>query len=145
MTRCLPSKRTRSDPEAFRNQTVLAVKTSVQPECLIRIPASDSVSVFPKAWIKLLQNRPGSDQDVLVRVWPNTSGQEASWCAGNIGPCFWQDATGPIPVSHFQTQLRSSSEVPDRIVQNQPGSHLVLADCVRVWPKGSGPEASRGQ
>ncbi len=28
-------------------------------------------------------------------------------------------------------------------MQNQPGSDLVLADCVRFWPNGSGPEASR--
>ena len=28
------------------------------------------------------------------------------------------------------------------IVQNQPGSDLVLADCVRFWPNRSGPEAS---
>ena len=29
-----------------------------------------------------------------------------------------------------------------RFVQNQPGFSLVLADCVRFWLKGSGPEAS---
>ena len=28
-------------------------------------------------------------------------------------------------------------------VQNQPGSDFILADCVRFWPNGSGPEASR--
>ena len=27
--------------------------------------------------------------------------------------------------------------------QDQAGSDLVLADCVRFWPNGSGPEASR--
>ena len=27
-------------------------------------------------------------------------------------------------------------------MQNQPGSDLVLADCVRFWPNGSGPETS---
>ena len=90
-----------------------------------------------------VQNRPGSDLDGLVRVWPNTSGLEASWCAGIIWPGFWQDATGPLPVSHFQTRFRSSTDVPDNIVQNHPGSCLVLADCVRFWPNGSGPEASR--
>jgi len=37
--------------------------------------------------------------DGLVRVWPNTSGLEASWCTGIIGSGFWQDATGPLPVS----------------------------------------------
>ena len=48
-----------------------------------------------------------------------------------------------ILVSHFQTRFRSSRDTPDKIVQNQPGSNLVLADCVRFWPNGSGPEASR--
>ena len=41
-------------------------------------------------------------------------------------------------------QLRSSTDVPDHIVQNQPGSDLVLADCVTFWPNGSGPDTSRG-
>ena len=49
-------------------------------------------------------------------------------------------ATSPLSVSHFQTRLRSC---PDHIVQNHFGSDLVLADCVRFWPNGSGPEASR--
>ena len=74
---------------------------------------------------------------------PNASGLEASWYAGIIWPGFWQDATGPQPVSHFQTLFRSSTDVPDNIVQNQTGSDLVLADCVRFWPNGSGPDASQ--
>ena len=28
-------------------------------------------------------------------------------------------------------------------MENQPGTDLVLADCVRLGPNGSGPEASR--
>ena len=90
-----------------------------------------------------VQNRPGSDLDGLVRVWLNASGLKASWCAGIIWTGFWQDATSPLPVSHFQVRFRSSTDVPDNIVQNQPGSDLVLSDCVRLWPNGSGPEASR--
>ena len=90
----------------------------------------------------IVHNRPGSDLDGLVRVWPNASGLETRWCAGIIGPGFWQDATGPLPVSHFQTRFRSSIDIPDNTVQNQPGSDLVLADGVRFWPNGSGPEAS---
>ena len=91
----------------------------------------------------IVQNRPGSDLDGVVRVWLNVSGLEASRCAGIIWPGFWQGATGPLPVPHFQTWFRSSTDAPDIIVQNQPGSDLVLADCVRFWPNGSGPEASR--
>ena len=75
-----------------------------------------------------------------MRVWPNTSGLGASRCAGIIWPGFWQDTTGPLPVSHFQTRFRSSTDT----VQNQPRSDVVvLADCVRFWPNGSCPEASR--
>ena len=91
----------------------------------------------------ILQNRPGSYLNGLVSVWPNASGLEASWCAGIIWPGFWQDATGPLPVFQFQTRFRSPTDVLDNTVQNQPGSDSVLADCVRFWPNGSGPEASR--
>ena len=101
-------------------------------------------SVFSKEGIDhIVQIRPGSDLDGLVRVWPNTSGLEASRCAGIIWPGFCQDATGPLPVSHFKTRFRSSTDIPNNIVQNQPRSDLVLADCVRFWPNGSGPEATR--
>ena len=75
----------------------------------IRLPESISVPFFQRRpgsyWAK---QRPGSDLDGLVRVWPNTFGLETSWCTGIIGPGFWQDATGPLTVSHFQTRFRSS-------------------------------------
>ena len=102
-------------------------------------------SVFSKQGVvHIVQNRPGSDLNGLVRVWPNVSGLEASRCAGIIWPGFWQDANGPLPVSDFLTRFRSSTDVPDNTVQNQLGSDLVLADCVRLWPNGSGPpEASQ--
>ena len=90
-----------------------------------------------------VQNRPGSDLDGLVRVWLNVSGLEASRCAGIIWPGFWQDATGLLPVSDFLIQFRSSTDILDNIVQNQPWSNLVLADCVRFWPNRPGLEASR--
>ena len=48
-----------------------------------------------------VQNRPGFDLDGLARVWPNTCGVKASWCARIIGPGFWQDATDSLRVSHF--------------------------------------------
>ena len=96
---------------------------------------------FKEGMDHIVQNRRGSDLDGLV--WPNASGLEASWFAETIWHDFWQDATDPLPVSHFQTRFRYSTDVPDNIVPNQPGSDLVLADCVRFWPNGSGPEASR--
>ena len=60
-------------------------------------------SVFSKEGMNhIVQNRPESDLDGLSKVWPNPSGLEASCCAGVIGPGFWQDATGPLPVSTFR-------------------------------------------
>ena len=88
-------------------------------------------------------NQLRSNLDSLVRAWQNTSGLEGSQCAGIIGPGFWQDATSPLPVSHFQTWFRSSTDVLDNTVQNQPRSNLVLVDCVRFWPNRSSLEASQ--
>ena len=141
--------------------------TRIGPDriCRIRPPSSFSVPVLQRRHGHTVQNRPGSDLNGLVRFWPNTSGLEASRCAGIIGPGFWQDATGPLPVSHFWTQFRSSPDVPDNIIQKHPGSGLVLADCqvlakriqsgskpvcnnhpARLWPmlpSRSGPDANR--
>ena len=109
-------------------------------------------SDFPHPFQLFFQRRHGSwfilcktDRirlDGLFRFWQNAFGLEASWCAEIIRPSFWQDATSPLPVWHFQTWFRSSTDVPDNTEQNQPRSNLVLADCVRFWPNRSGPEAS---
>ena len=125
----------------------MAITASVQPESgRIVYTRSDFPHPFQFRSSKegmdhTVQNRPRSDLDGLVRVWPNASGLEASRCAGIIWLGFWQNATGPLPVSHFQTRFRSSTDVPDNIVRNQSGSDLVLANCVRFWPNRSGPEA----
>ena len=50
-----------------------------------------------------MQNRPRSDRDGLAMVWLHSSGLKASRCAGIIRPGFWQDATGPLLVSHFHS------------------------------------------
>ena len=145
----IPSKRAGSDPKALWLRPVMAVTASVQPEsgrivyAGCEFPRPFQVRFSKAGKDHIAQNRPGSDLDGLVRVWPNRSGQEASLCARIIGSGFWQDATGPLPVSRFQTRFRSSRDVPDNIVQNQPVSGSVLADCVRFWPNRSGPEASR--
>ena len=116
------------------------------------------ISVFSKkAWILLCKTDPdriwmgsgfGRTRLSGLEAWSGfgrtrLSGLEASRCAGISRPGFWQDATGPLPVPLFQTRFRSSTDVPDKTVPNQPGSDLVLADCVRFWPNGSGPEASQ--
>ena len=67
-----------------------------------------------------VQNRPGSDLDGLARVCLNSSGLKASRCAGISGSGFWQDATGPLPVSHFQTRFRSSTDVRILLCQTGP-------------------------
>ena len=121
----------------------MAITASVQPESgRIVYARSDFPHPIQFRFSKegmdyIVQNRPGSGLDGLVRVWPNASGLEASWGVRIIGPGFWQGTTGPLLVCHFQTQLQSSTDVPDHIVQNQPGSHLVLSDCARFWPNGS--------
>ena len=56
---------------------------------------------------------------------------------------FWQNVTRLLLVSHSQTWLHSSTDGLDHTVQNQLGSNLVLADCVRFWPDGSSLEASQ--
>ena len=127
----------------------MAIGASMQPESARMVYArSDFPHLIQFCFSKegmdhIVQNRPGSGLDGLVRVWPNASDLEGNWCAGIIGPGFWQDATGPLPFSHFQTRFRSSTDVSNNIVQTQPGSDLVLADCVRFWPNGSGPEPNR--
>ena len=121
---------------------------SLRPACSQNRAGSDFPHPFQLRFSKegmghTVQNRPGSEMDGLVRVWPDTSGLKASRCTGITWPGFWQDATRLLLVSHFQTRLRSSTDVPDNIIQKQPGSDLVLADCVRFWPNGSGPEESQ--
>ena len=102
-----PSKHAGSDPEAFWLRPVMAITASVQPEMgRIVYAGSNFPHLFPFRFCKdgmdhIVQNRPGSDVDGLVRVWPKTSGLEASQCARIIWPGFWQGATVPLPVSHF--------------------------------------------
>ena len=103
----LPSKHAGSDQEAFWLRPVMAIADSMQPESArIVYAGSDFPHPFQLRFSKegmdhVVQNRPGSDLDGLVRVWLNTSGLEASRCAGITWPGFWQDTTGPLPVSHF--------------------------------------------
>ena len=84
-------------------QPVMAITASVQPESGQIIYAwSDFPHPIQFCFSKegmdhSVQNRPWSDVDGLVRVWPNVSGLEASQWVGIIGPGFWQD--GSLPVS----------------------------------------------
>ena len=65
----------------------------------------------------------------------------------NISDIQWIFFFRILPVAryqfpHFQTWLHSTESL-DHTVQNQPGSDLVLAACVRFWPDRAGLEASQ--
>ena len=62
-----------------------------------------------------------------------------------------QESSGPVLAKRYQPAtsfpLSDSVAVFHRrpgsyIVQNQPGSELVVADCVKVWPNRSDPETT---
>ena len=97
----------------------MAIMARVQPESGWIVYAwSNSTRPIQFCFFKedvdhIVQNRPRSDLDGLVRIWPNTSGLEASQYARIIQPNFWQHTTSPLPVSNFQTQLHSSTDVLD--------------------------------
>ena len=123
----------------------MVITASMQPKWgRIQLPASNLVlNLFPR--------RPGSYCVKLARIHSGWPGQVlAIWIWFRSKPVcknYWAqsrlNAAGLLPVPHSQTRLRSSTESPDHIVQNQPRSSLVLADCVRFGPNGSSPEASR--
>ena len=138
-----PSKHARSHREAFCLRSVMAITASVRPESG-RILYADFPHPFQFRFYKegmghAVQNRPGSSLGGLIRVWLNSSGMKASWCAGFNGPGNRPATSFPLSdsVPFFTT------DVPNNSIQNQPVSDLVLAHCVRFWPNGSGPEESR--
>ena len=88
----LPSNHARSDSAALI--FIMSITGSVQPESA-RIVYAGSDFPHPirlgssrEGPDRLVQNRPGSDLDGLVRFGPNASGQEASRCAKINGPGF---------------------------------------------------------
>ena len=125
----IPSKHAGSNLEAFWLRPIVAITASVQPESAFLNPIQFRSS--KEGPNHIVQNWPISSLDGWARFWPNMSVPEASWCARIIRAQFWQNATGPLPVSYFQTWLHSSTDGPDQIVQNQPRSDLVLVDRVR--------------
>ena len=97
-------------------------------------------SIFPKkTWIILCKTdldpiwmaQSGFGQTRLV--WKQAGVQESA------GPVSGRTQQSPLPVSHFETRFRSSTDVPENIVQNQPGSDLFLADCAKRIRSGSKP------
>ena len=96
---------------------VCAARIGPDHICLIQLPTSVFCKEDPD---HVVQNSSRSDPDDLVRFWANASGLEASQCARIVGPRFWLNTTGPLPVSHFQTCLHSLTDGLEHIVQNCP-------------------------
>ena len=123
--------------------------TRIRPDriCLIRLPASIRFHSSKEGPDHIVQNRARQflytsflpDRIHLAQTWPGHLDRFWAKCIRsgrklvykNCLARFWQNATGPLRVSHFQTRLRSSTDSPDHTVENHPGSDLVLADCVR--------------
>ena len=109
----------------------------------IPLPVSDSVPFFQRRHgpycAKPTRIRSGwPDQGLAKRIWsrskPVCRNHRARFLAGRNRP-----ATG-FPLRSW---FRSSTDGPDDVMRNQPGSDLVLADSVGFWPNGTDPEASR--
>ena len=92
-------------------------------------------SVFPKkAWIIFCKTNP----DPIWMAWSGFGQTRLVWKQAGV-----QESYGPVsgrmqPARCQFPTFRLDSVLPqtDHIVQNQPGSDLVLADCVRFWPDG---------
>ena len=113
-----------------------AARIGLDSICHILLPASVSAPFS--------QRRHGSYCEKPTRIrsgWPGQGLAKRIWSRSKL--VCRNHLARFLVVSHFQTRFRSSTDVPDNTVQNQHGSDLVLADCVRFWPNGSGPEASR--
>ena len=111
--------------------------------CRIQLPASVSSPFFERRHgsfcAKPTRIRSGwSSQGLAKRIWSGSKPVSES-----SGPVSGRTQPSRYQFSHLQTLFRSSTDVIDDTVQNQPRSDLVLADCVRFWPNGSGPEPSR--
>ena len=100
-------------------------------------------SVFPKkARIVLCK----ADQDPIWMVWSEFDQTHLVRKQADVQESFGSVSGRTQPARyqfHFQARYRASTDVPDNSVRNQPGSDLVLADCVSFGPNGSGPKASQ--
>ena len=110
--------------------------------CLIQLPASDSVRFFQRHGsycAKPTQVQSGwPGQCFAKHIWSGSKPVCMNHQPRFLARCNWPTTSFPlldsVPFFH---------RLPDHIVQNQPRSDLVLADCVRVLPCGSGLEASQ--
>ena len=101
-------------------------------------------SVSPKkAWTILCK----TDPDPMWMAWSGFGQTQLVWKQAGV-----QESQGPVSgrnqPARYQFPIFRLGCVPSqrsRIVlcKTRPDPDLVLADCVRFWPNGSGPEASR--
>ena len=128
----------------------MATMASVRPESgRIVYAGSDFSHPFQLRFSKegvdhTVQNRPGSyldlpGQGLAKRIWSESKPVCRNHLVRFPAGCN-RFAAASFPLSD---SVPFFTDVPDTNVQNQPGSDLVLADCVRFWPNGSGPEASQ--
>ena len=127
----------------------MAIMAHVQPKTG---PDHITGSNFPYL-IWLCSFKKGPDHNYCVKLawircgWPGLFFAKSIWSRSkpvskNHWAWFWQNGTSLLPVSTLQTWLCSSTDGQGHTVQNQPGSDLVLADCVMFWPNRSDLEAS---
>ena len=95
-----------------------SVRIGLDQLCQTRLPASNLVPLFHR--------KPGPYCAKLAWIqsgWPVYILARCIW-SGSKPVCkshqawFWQNATGMLPVSHFQIQLHSSTDSSDHMVQN---------------------------
>ena len=133
-------------PDPIRNRFGYGQLWPLRPACsqnraLIVYARSDFSHPFQIIIYLFFQRRQGSYCAEPTRI-------RSGWSGQGLAKQIWSGSKpvcrNHLTVSHFQTRFRSfATDVSDNAVPNQPGSDSVLADCVRFWPNGSGPEASR--
>ena len=122
---CVPSKHAGSDSEVFwlwpeSGRTILAGSDFLYP---IQLHSAKEYRAI------LAQIRSGGPAQVLAKC----VGSRSKPVSINHQAWFWQNATGPLPVSPLSDLVVFFHRWPGSIVQNQSRSDLVLADCVRFW------------
>ena len=147
----------------------MAITASVQPESSrIAYAGSDFPYPFQFRFSKegvdhIVQNRPGSDLDGLVTVWPNTSGVQESFgpVSSRTQPARYQFPTFRLGSVLPQTSHREYCAKPARIRFSSGCLCQLLAKRIRsgskpvcrnhparfrpMFPSRSGPDASRIQ
>ena len=132
-----PSKHAGSDydPEAFWLRPVMAFTASVQPESgRIYMPDLNFPHPFQLHFSKEGMDHTSCAKPTRIRSeWPGQGLAKRIWSRSkllcrNHRDRFLAGRNGLLPVSDFRIRFRSTTDVLDNTVQNQPGSDLVLVD-----------------